>query len=391
MARDVVVATAVTVFVLFITSHVEREAGERALDWLAITSAVVAGGALIFRRRWPLPVLAVVTVALVTYGAREYLGGPIYVIGAIALFSYAVTTDRRRATVTGAVVATAVYLTRVITRGEWSALGLLIFGWAAVAVLAADAVRSAGERRRYAADQREEATQRRLAEDRVNIARDLHDSVAHAMTSINVQSGVAAHLLDRDPSQAAQALEAIRVASRDVLQELGSMLEVLRRDEAARLQPVADLGQLDRLVESSEMAGLHVDMRIDGDIDAVVPAVSIAAYRIVQEALTNVARHGTTSTAHAAVEVSSDGALHVEVVNGAATDGGTASTRTASRASSAVGVARPSSPGDGQIGSGRGLDGIRERVANTGGSVEIGPGSDGRFAVHATWPRAVST
>ena len=164
---------------------------------------------------------------------------------------------------------------------------LALVGLSAVAVLAADAMR--GRRERVAS-----RLERRLAEDRLQIARDLHDSVAHSMATINVQAGVAAHVIDRHPEQAAAALEAIRVASRDVLDELAAMLSVLRDETPAARHPTPDLTSLEELVESSGRAGLHVDLQVSGDLDAVPPAVSTAAYRIVQEALTNVARHAST-------------------------------------------------------------------------------------------------
>ena len=124
-------------------------------------------------------------------------------------------------------------------------------------MLAADAVRSQQERRQLQAADAE----RRSAEARLQLARDLHDSVAHSMAAINVQSGVAAHVLQRRPDQAAAALDAIRVASRDVLDELAAMLDVLRDGDVAPRQPTPDLTQLDQLVASSRRAGLHVDLR----------------------------------------------------------------------------------------------------------------------------------
>jgi signal transduction histidine kinase len=360
--RDVAPAVALTALAVLGTVHISHGSGHRAIDAVAWVCVGVACAAQLVRRRWPGTVLVLTAAALLTYVIRQYDGGPIYVAGALALYSYSVTVDRWRAAVTGTVLATALFTGRAVVSGEL-AIGLLNFLWAAVAVLAADAVRSAGERRRQARQQREEETLRRLAEDRLRIARDLHDSVAHAMTAINVQAGVAAHLLERDPAGVAPALEAIRVASRDVLEELTAMLEVLRRGESVPLTPVPELADLDALVASSQRAGLHVELYRSGDATHVPSAISTAAYRIVQEALTNVARHAGTSRAEVRVAVQPADELTVEVVDDGAGTGVFART-----------------------GSGRGLDGIRERAANTGGSVELGTRPAGGFAVRARWP-----
>jgi signal transduction histidine kinase len=333
--RDFAVAVVLAFVSVMAGLHIHPDE-HRALDALGWSCIAVSCAVLVVRRRWPLPVVALTAAALLTYSVRDYTGGPIYLTGVVALYTYAITLDRWRAAITGAVLATAIFGVRSAVLGELSAMTLLMFAWVALAV---------------------------LAEDRLRIARDLHDSVAHAITAINVQAGVAAHVLDRDPQQAAPALEAIRTASRDVLTELGTMLDVLRQDEQAPLTPVPHLADLPSLVDSSARAGLAVELGMVGDINAVPAAVSTAAYRIVQEALTNVARHAVTDRAHVRVAVD-DHALTVEV-----TDDG-------------VGVRRPSPT----AGSGRGLAGIRERAANTGGTVEAGARSGGGFRVRARWP-----
>jgi signal transduction histidine kinase len=366
LRRDIAPTVVLTVLVVGGTVHIGHASGQHGIDTLAWVCVGTACAAQLVRRRWPATVLLLTAAALLTYIVRQYDGGPIYVAGALALYSYTVAVDRWRAAVVGTVLATALFTARAVVSDEL-AVGLLNFLWAAVAVLAADAVRSAGERRRQARQQREEETLRRLAEDRLRIARDLHDSVAHAMTAINVQAGVAGRLLERDPAAVAPALESIRVASRDVLEELTTMLDVLRHGELAPLTPVPELADLDALVASSERAGLRVDLRRSGDASHVPSAVSTAAYRIVQEALTNIARHAGTSHAEVTVAVQSANGLLVEVVD----DG------VATAASSA------------SLGSGRGLPGIRERVANTGGSVELGARPAGGFAVRARWPGEV--
>src|SRR5204862_4980542 len=136
---------------------------------------------------------------------------------------------------------------------------------------------------------REEEAARRVAEERLRIARDLHDSVAHAMATINVQAGAAAHVLDRQPEAAGSALTAIQRASAEVLEELASMLAVLREGaERPERAPAPGLTDLRRLVDSTALSGLAVELRAEGRTEAIPPALATAAYRVVQESLTNV-------------------------------------------------------------------------------------------------------
>jgi signal transduction histidine kinase len=204
----------------------------------------------------------------------------------------------------------------------------------------------------------------------LRIARDLHDSVAHAMATINVQSGVAAHLLDRKPEQAKVALEAIRRASSDVLDELGTILGALRRDDgAAPRAPAAGLDRLDDLVERSSADGVAVTCTVAGDPAVLPPSLSAAAYRVIQEALSNTRRHaGDAATATVAVTIDGPGVVSVDVAD----DGGRR--RGAPQA--------PATPGHGF-----GLAGMRERVESTGGVLTTGPRPipDRGFRVRASW------
>ena len=218
--------------------HIEAEAGERTADGVTFVIVGLASAALLARRRWPLPTLVVVMGALVAYTLRNDPGGPVYLAGPVALYSLAVARPRAVGYIAAVAVTAVQVVARVVADGDGlSLLDLLFAGWAAVAVLAADAMRARQERLRH----QEDEDRRRVAEERLQLARDLHDSVAHSMAAINVQSGVAAHVLARRPEQAAEALEAIRVASRDALDELGAMLDVLRDGEAAPRQPAPDL------------------------------------------------------------------------------------------------------------------------------------------------------
>jgi signal transduction histidine kinase len=365
---DLVVAGVVTLIGVLGTIHMEVDASsDRPIDGVAVGCAVVAGGALVLWRRMPFVTAGVSLAAVWLYTARAYPGGPVYLAGAVALFAVAVVVDRRRAYELAAGVAVVMFVTSVVARRavEWNDWLFLV--WPTVAVLAADATR--GRRERAASERLRlaEEAERARVEERLALARDLHDSVAHAMATINVQAGVAAHVIDRDPGQAATALDAIRVASRDVLDELQAMLGVLRQGEGAPRHPVADLGQLESLVASSRRAGVDVELQA-APVDGLPLAVSAAGYRVVQEGLTNVARHAPH--AHARVLVDRPpGGLVVEVVD----DGGGAP------ASSPTRVA-----GD-LVGSGLGLVGVRERAEVTGGRCEIGPRAEGGFRLRVVW------
>lgn len=367
---DATVAAVVTVATVVGTLHMEAETStDRPIDALAVGISAAAGVILVGRRHWPWAVFGFVVAAAVVFTARSYPGGPIYLAVGVALYSVATVSARTVAYVTAGTTGALLFASSAAARGDVDLNDLLFFGWPAVAVLAADAVRgrrertaAAAERQRHLAEQREEEHRRRLAEDRLLIARDLHDSVAHSMATINVQSGVAAHILARDPNQAGGALEAIRVASRDVLDELGTMLDVLRDVDAAPRHPTPDLARIDGLVESSRLAGLEVEVRREGSFDDVAPAIGSAAYRIIQEALTNVIRHAGVGRATVVLRRTADGGVELDVLD------------------EGRGVA-PSPPN----GSGMGLVGIRERAALSGGHSEIGGRAGGGFRVHVTW------
>lgn len=249
---------------------------------------------------------------------------------------------------------------------------LVFVGWAAASVFLGDVVRTrraylaALEQRAVQLEQsRDQEARRRVAEERLRIAQDLHDSVAHSMATINVQAGVAAHVIDRHPDRARDALVVIKRASGEVLDELAAMLGLLRLDDGERAARTPTPGpvELGRLVESARRSGLDVALRVERELGDVPQPVGVALYRIVQESLTNVVRHAGAG-ASAAVTVAGDaaGGLSVEVVDdGAGFDG----------------FGR---------GTGVGIIGMRERVEATGGVLEAGAGPQGGFVVRAAWP-----
>ena len=216
---------------------------------------------------------------------------------------------------------------------------------------------------------REELARRAVTEERLRLARELHDVVAHAMSVIAVQSGVGAHVANTQPKEAAKALGAIEATSRAALDELRRLLGVLRQEDEPRgdLAPVPGLADLDGLLAEVAKAGLAVKLQVNGTRPPLPAGVDLSAYRIVQEALTNVVKHA--GPAHAQVVVGyGDQEVTVEVID----DGRGAVT----------------SAGDGRVGTGHGLIGMRERVQAFGGDLEVGPRPGGGFRVAARLPLA---
>ena len=220
--------------------------------------------------------------------------------------------------------------------------------------------RAALEERNRQLDQQQEVNARRaVLEERVRIARELHDVVAHHVSVMGIQAGVARRLFDRDPQEALAAIGAVEAASRQAIADLQQLIGVLRREETDDLAPQPSLRQLPELVEHMGQAGLPVELTMQGRPRQLPAGVELSAYRIIQEALTNTLKHG--GPAHAAVTVRYDhGVVEVEVVD----DG------------------RGPPPGRPAIG-GRGLVGMRERVSLYGGQLEVGARPEGGFRVHA--------
>jgi signal transduction histidine kinase len=370
---DVVLAALVVAFTISAGTHIGAAEGDKALDAVGYACMVVAGASLVLRRRLPLTTVVIVSAALLTYMLAGYPGGPVYTTLYIALYSLATIRDRTLAFAAAAVSSGALLVVGLIVHTGTERLVHFIFvAWAAAAVLLGDAVRNRRERTaavyeraRQLEQTQEEESRRRVAEERVRIARDLHDSVAHSMATINVQAGAAAHVIDRHPDQAREALHVIEQASRDVLEELTAMLGLLREDgQQLDRAPTPGLAQVGSLVESVRRAGVDVTVHAErADHADVSPPVDVAAYRIVQESLTNVIRHaGTPTTAQVTIASNGDGGLTVEIID----DGRGAN-------------------GSSAGGSGVGIVGMRERAEATGGRLDVGPRPGGGFAVRATW------
>ncbi|MFE9117795.1 histidine kinase [Streptomyces sp. NPDC007172] len=338
-----------------------------ALGWTLFAAATLA---LVWRRRHPMAVLAAIVACIAPYQLLNNAHMGTMPIAMTALYTVAATgTVRRTATVGAGVVAVAV--TGMSFNGIHRAFDLFrTSGWLVAALVFGVAVHNS---RAYLAEQRAAAareTERELTEERLRIARDLHDLLAHSITLIGVRTSVAAHVLTASPDRldraaVAAALDSIADTCREARAELRTTLTVLRADDHGPLSdehgPLPDLDALPDLVRS---AGAELTVAT-GDTH-VPPAVGAAAYRIVQESLTNAVRHaGPDATVRVRVEMGAGPSVRVTVTDdGRGGDG----------------------RGTGPAGGGFGILGMRERARSVGGTLEAGPRPDGGFRVAAELP-----
>ena len=365
------VALAVVVLVVSLVEPGELDNRRVPLTAGAVALAVLASAALVVRRRRPVPVFVVTLVVALTYIVTIGAKSPVGFAVAKAAYTIAASTERMMVLwcLTAMVVigAGAAYVTT--GEGLLASLGLTIVVLLGFAV--GEAVRNrrafvaAIEERAIRAEQtREDEAHRRVIEERLRIAHELHDVIAHHIALMNVQAGVAAHTLRDRPEEADRALGHVRDGGRTVLRELTVLLDVLRDrgDTALPTDPLPSVRRLGDLVGSFTAAGLHVDWE---PYDESLPAtVDLVAYRVVQESLTNVFKHASGARVRVALHRAGD-RLTVEVVDD--------------------GAARPVSPAS-AAGTGYGLLGMRERVAAVGGTFRAGPRPGGGFAVCAVMP-----
>jgi signal transduction histidine kinase len=331
---------------------------------------------LVARRRFPGTVLALVVGSGLAFAALDL--PPVMLGVAILVAVYSVAAYGSWSVALAGLAATEVALVAVQLTPGRTGVGTLVgnLGGVAAAWLLGH---FAHNYRAYAAGleertaelerAREELARRAVTEERLRLARELHDVVAHAMSVIAVQSGVGAHLAATQPKEAAKALAAIEATSRAALEELRRLLGVLRQEDEPQgaLAPVPGLADLDSLLAEVGKAGLVVKLQINGTRPPLPAGVDLSAYRIVQEALTNVVKHA--GPAHARVVVGyRDHEVMVEV-----TDDGRGAVNSAS---------------DGRVGTGHGLIGMRERVQVFGGDLQTGPRPGGGFRVAARLPLA---
>ncbi|HWC37053.1 MAG TPA: sensor histidine kinase [Acidimicrobiales bacterium] len=342
-----------------------HQSGRHSFDALALALLAIGTIALYWRRRYPEAVLVVVFGTTLAYSVSNYPRGPVFA-ALIVAFVNAVMAGRRRLAWSSIAAGYVLFLWLPDLFGTQrttvpDAVGLA--AWLLVLAGGAELIRSRRERAAARARSLEEEARRRSSEERLRIARELHDVVAHNISLINVQAGSALHLMDQQPERARTALTAIKDASKEALVELRSVLGVLRQlDEGAPRSPTPGLDRLDEVVARASSAGLPVQVEVEGPPTTLPPGVDLAAYRIVQEALTNVARHA--GPAQATVRISyGDRDLVVQIDD----DG--------------LGA-----PTNGAMASGNGIVGMRERATSLGGNVHVGPRPGGGFRVRAWLP-----
>jgi signal transduction histidine kinase len=240
---------------------------------------------------------------------------------------------------------------------------LLLAGWVLAVVIAAEATRIRAERVAATRANRQIDQRRRQSEEQLRVARDLHDVIGHNISLINVQASMGLDLIDSQPEQARAALSAIKSASKEALEELRTMLTTLRQDDAAPRSPTPGLDRLPELIELTRAAGLSVEVEVTGKPPQLPAAVQLAAYRIIQESLTNVARHA--GRARVTVRVTYDDTnMQVEIDDDGKVPSGGGSAR----------------------GTGSGITGMRERAAALGGDLSAGFRHGGGFRVSARLP-----
>ncbi|MGP3959229.1 sensor histidine kinase [Nonomuraea sp. 3N208] len=339
---------------------------DRQLNALDVVLPITAFAGLLARRRYPVTALIVVAASVAVYYPRAGLDGPLIVLAFMILFTAADQGHLIAAITVGAVLLLGMGLGELGgQRHVDDSMFIAIAGWVVAAIAFGGVTRNRrayleeAERRAIDAEHgKEEEARRRESEERLRIARELHDVLGHNISMINVQAAAALHGLKKRPEDAEAALRTIKDTSKETLRELRTTLGVLRQvDEDAPTAPADSLTRVDALVAAS---GLEVRTELSGPLDAVPTEVDLAAARIIREALTNVSRHSGTKQATLTV-TNTSGNIMIRVEDegpGASYDGG----------------------------SGFGLQGMRERASALGGTLEAGPRPEGGFHVVARLP-----
>jgi signal transduction histidine kinase len=367
VAVDGMLAAAVAVFITLGTYFAAQgQPARRPFDAGAVAILLVSAGALTARRVHPVATLATVFLATLAYLSLGYAQGPIWIPLIIAYFS---------AVLGGKAIVAAGFAIAGFLLFPWldrllrglpapSIVGLVaLAAWLLVLLGAAEVIRIRRERAFQALRVREEEARGRATEERLRIARELHDALGHHLSLISVQAGVALHVNEELPEPVRGSLTAIKRSSKEALTELRSVLDILRQEgEQAPRSPTSTLERLDDLVSQATAAGLDVHTATVGDVRPLPFGVDVAAFRIVQEALTNVARHAGKASATVQLDYG-DHDLVVQV-----DDDGT-------------GPSTAAMPG-----TGKGVLGMRERAAALGGELEAEPKPGGGYRVRARLP-----
>ena len=347
------------------------------LDGFARLLLTVGPLLLLFRHRAPRTAAFGTAAAATVYLGAGYAYGPVFLSVVVACFA-AVVAGRRYAAwgALGLIWAGHLVIAHLLYRwlpptGDgppgWES-ELVAAAWVAAIVAGAELARTRRHEWERRLAEEEESERRRVDEERLRIARELHDVLAHSISVINVQAGVGLALLDSDREQARTALTTIKTASKEALGEVRQVLDTLRAPGAAPRAPAPGLDRLTELTEQAADAGLQVTTATEGTATQLPPGADLAAFRIIQEALTNVVRHSGSRTAHVRLRYGT-GEFRIDV-----DDDGPAL------------KAGPDSAGG--TGGGNGLVGMRERAAALGGTADAGPRGDGGFRVTARFPSA---
>ena len=361
--RTADVALVIAVGLVAVMGLVVQSRGiDTAAELVALLAVLFSSGALYVRRRHPVPVGAVALAAIGAYGALLHRPGPIMLVFVVAL--YTVVDEGYLAVAIGlglaSVIAFAVADSYNRSPNTMNGATLLHAGWLVAVIVGVTRNRRAylaeAQARAVVAEQRmEEEARRRATEERLRIARELHDVLGHHLSLINVQASAALHR--PDPLRSEQALTAIKQASKETLSELRATLGVLRQEGAALVVPAPGLTRLDDLIRMAGRPELEIRTEL-AETRSLPPEVDLAVYRIVQEALTNVARHASATAA--VVRVRPD---HHDVLVEIEDDG----------------TGQPGAPGSGILG-------MRERARALGGSLTTGSQPAGGFRVCARLP-----
>lgn len=349
---------------------VSEEPTARSVDGQAFVLLLLMAAPLAVRRRWPTSVVAIVGVVALVSFAVGYPGGPPTLPLLVALYSVAEAGHRWWTVSVTLVFAGGGLVFRAVVEAD-APVGIALDSALFVFVsFLGDAVHSRRQlaeetrkRFRLAEVEREAESQRRVTEERLRIARELHDVMAHSVTTMSVQAGAALDALDHhSPDRARTVLASMRTASRQAMHELRATVSLLRDsgdDEPVR-GPTPTLAQFDELITRVEQAGVQVELTRIGSARALPPAVELTAYRVAQEALTNVIRHAEASTARITLTFA-PGRFTIQIED----DG--------------------RGPGSGVV-AGFGLRGLQERVEAIGGTLRCRPAPAGGFRVRADLP-----
>ncbi|MEU3454637.1 sensor histidine kinase [Micromonospora sp. NPDC006766] len=360
------------------------------LGHLGYLLLIVTGLVLAVRRRWPAAVFSAAALASLVYYTVGFSDGPVWIGLFVALYTLTAYGDGRRSLMIAGVGITVLATGWLIAAAgiePRAAIGWVFFRIAAsvMATALGESVRSrrviaaeALERARQAERNREEEARSRVDAERLRIAREVHDTVAHAIAIINVQAGVTAYLLDKRPERARDALVIIEQTSAQALHEMRAILGVLRSPDNGRV-PHPGLAQVNDLTAMAREAGLDVRVEVSSPATSLPSAVDTTAYRILQESITNVIRHVGPTRVTVELEYGTD-ALEVRVAN----EDGREASGGAPAGPGALGGHRASAGSSAEPG--RGIIGMRERCGLLGGELTAGPRPCGGFEVKARLP-----